>query len=98
MKASRYAASFLEALDAWEKSLSHISETVEMMMNVQRKWMYLEVQLEEESTAPHRAPRHVHVAHVVSVRACACTCTACTRMARTTCTTCAYACACTTRS
>ena len=42
MKASRFAVSFLEALDTWEKKLSHISETVEMMMNVQRKWMYLE--------------------------------------------------------
>ena len=42
MKASRFAAAFLGALDKWEKSLSHISETVEMVMNVQRKWMYLE--------------------------------------------------------
>ena len=42
MKASRYAASFLSQLDTWEKSLSHISETVEMIMGVQRKWMYLE--------------------------------------------------------
>ena len=42
MKASRFAASFLTQLDTWEKSLSHISECVEMMMNVQRKWMYLE--------------------------------------------------------
>ena len=42
MKASRFAASFLGELDRWEKSLSHISETIEMMMGVQRKWMYLE--------------------------------------------------------
>ena len=42
MKASRFAAAFLEELDKWEKALSHISETVEMMMGVQRKWMYLE--------------------------------------------------------
>ena len=42
MKASRFAAAFLEPLDKWEKKLSHISETVEVMMNVQRKWMYLE--------------------------------------------------------
>ncbi|KAL3892516.1 MAG: hypothetical protein SGPRY_015059, partial [Prymnesium sp.] len=45
MKASRYATSFLGELDKgtrlgcrWEKSLSNISETVEMMMGVQRKW------------------------------------------------------------
>eukprot|EP00966_Prymnesium_polylepis_P320783 7377156-Prymnesium_polylepis.1 len=42
MKASRFAASFLGELDKWEKALSHISETIEMMMGVQRKWMYLE--------------------------------------------------------
>ncbi len=38
MKASRFAIAFLEALDKWEKALSHVSETIEMMMNVQRKW------------------------------------------------------------
>ena len=42
MKASRYAAAFLVSLDRWEKALSLISETVEMLMGVQRKWMYLE--------------------------------------------------------
>ena len=42
MKASRFAAAFLGALDKWEKALSLISETVEMIMGVQRKWMYLE--------------------------------------------------------
>ena len=30
------------SLDRWEKALSLISETVEMLMGVQRKWMYLE--------------------------------------------------------
>ena len=42
MKASRHATAFLTQLDQWEKALSHISETVEMQMGVQRKWMYLE--------------------------------------------------------
>ena len=42
MKASRFAAAFQATLEQWEKALSHISETVEMVMNVQRKWMYLE--------------------------------------------------------
>ena len=42
MKASRFAAAFQATLEQWEKALSHISETVEMIMGVQRKWMYLE--------------------------------------------------------
>ena len=41
-QASRFAAAFQQTLETWEKALSHISETVEMIMGVQRKWMYLE--------------------------------------------------------
>jgi len=36
MKASRFAIH--EKWEKWEKALSHVSETIEMMMNVQRKW------------------------------------------------------------
>ena len=42
MKASRFASAFQDSLERWEKALSHISEAVEMIMGVQRKWMYLE--------------------------------------------------------
>jgi dynein heavy chain len=42
MSASRYVGPFLEKVQKWEKSLSHISEVVEIWMVVQRKWMYLE--------------------------------------------------------
>jgi len=42
MKASRYAVAFLADLEKWERTLSHISETIEVLMGTQRKWMYLE--------------------------------------------------------
>ncbi|KAM6931388.1 dynein axonemal heavy chain 10 [Xenentodon cancila] len=42
MAGSRFVGPFLGAIQQWEKDLSLISETVEMWLLVQRKWMYLE--------------------------------------------------------
>ncbi|XP_076453104.1 dynein axonemal heavy chain 10-like [Babylonia areolata] len=42
MSASRYIGPFLNTVQNWEKSLSHISEVLDVWMVVQRKWMYLE--------------------------------------------------------
>jgi dynein heavy chain len=42
MKASRFYSSFRKQIDYWEHSLSHISEVIELMLTVQRQWMYLE--------------------------------------------------------
>lgn len=42
MKSSRFAAAFVTDLEKWERTLSHISETIEVLMGTQRKWMYLE--------------------------------------------------------
>uniref|UniRef100_A0A2C9JWZ0 AAA+ ATPase domain-containing protein n=1 Tax=Biomphalaria glabrata TaxID=6526 RepID=A0A2C9JWZ0_BIOGL len=42
MSASRFIGPFLTNVQNWEKSLSHISEVLEVWMIVQRKWMYLE--------------------------------------------------------
>ncbi|XP_065190514.1 dynein axonemal heavy chain 10-like [Sycon ciliatum] len=42
MSASQFVGPFLEQVQRWEKSLSLISEVVEVWMVVQRKWMYLE--------------------------------------------------------
>ncbi|XP_057295129.1 dynein axonemal heavy chain 10-like [Hydractinia symbiolongicarpus] len=42
MTASRFVGPFLENVNKWEKSLSHISEVVDVWLVVQRKWMYLE--------------------------------------------------------
>ncbi|GMI21327.1 hypothetical protein TeGR_g3290 [Tetraparma gracilis] len=42
MKASKYYNSFKDKIDHWEHSLSTISEIVDMILTVQRKWMYLE--------------------------------------------------------
>ena len=43
MKASRYMKAFEKEIDKWERTLSHILEVVEMILQVQRQWMYLEV-------------------------------------------------------
>ena len=42
MQASRYVGPFMEAVQAWEKRLSHVGEVIDVWMLVQRKWMYLE--------------------------------------------------------
>ena len=43
MKASRFVKAFEQEVDRWERTLSHILEVVEMLLTVQRQWMYLEV-------------------------------------------------------
>ena len=43
MKASRFVKAFEMEVDKWERTLSHILEVVEMLLTVQRQWMYLEV-------------------------------------------------------
>ena len=43
MKASRYVKPFEQDVDKWERTLSLIMEVVEMILTVQRQWMYLEV-------------------------------------------------------
>ncbi|XP_063051673.1 dynein axonemal heavy chain 10 [Engraulis encrasicolus] len=42
MAGSRFVGPFLATVQTWEKSLSMISEVIEVWMLVQRKWMYLE--------------------------------------------------------
>ena len=43
MKASRFVKAFEKEVDHWERCLSLILEVVEMVLTVQRQWMYLEV-------------------------------------------------------
>ncbi|XP_019718448.1 dynein heavy chain 10, axonemal-like [Hippocampus comes] len=42
MAGSRFVGPFLNTIQQWEKDLSLISETIEVWLLVQRKWMYLE--------------------------------------------------------
>ncbi|XP_041842513.1 dynein heavy chain 2, axonemal [Melanotaenia boesemani] len=42
MKASRFVKAFEEEVDLWEKRLSHLLEVIEMILTVQRNWIYLE--------------------------------------------------------
>lgn len=43
MKASRFVKAFEKEVDHWERSLSLVLEVIEMILTVQRQWMYLEV-------------------------------------------------------
>ena len=43
MKASRFVKAFEHEVDKWERALSLIMEIIEMLLTVQRQWMYLEV-------------------------------------------------------
>jgi len=45
MKASRFVKSFEQEVDKWERALSLIGEVLEMLLIVQRQWMYLEVRV-----------------------------------------------------
>ncbi|XP_059138610.1 dynein axonemal heavy chain 10-like [Physella acuta] len=42
MSASRFIGPFLPLVQSWEKSLSRISEVLDVWLQVQRKWIYLE--------------------------------------------------------
>jgi dynein heavy chain len=42
MKASRFYSTFKQNVDYWENTLATMSEVVEMILIVQRQWMYLE--------------------------------------------------------
>nr|KAG5688710.1 hypothetical protein BaRGS_029536 [Batillaria attramentaria] len=42
MKASRFVKAFEQEVDQWERTLSLILEVTEMLLTVQRQWMYLE--------------------------------------------------------
>ncbi|XP_053341025.1 dynein axonemal heavy chain 2 [Clarias gariepinus] len=42
MKASRFVRAFEKEVDRWERCLSLILEVIEMILTVQRQWMYLE--------------------------------------------------------
>lgn len=43
MKASRFIKAFETDVDRWEKILSNILEVIEILLLVQKEWMYLEV-------------------------------------------------------
>jgi len=48
MKASRFAKAFEKEVDHWERCLSLVLEIIEMILTVQRQWMYLEVRTHTE--------------------------------------------------
>ncbi|XP_047186413.1 dynein axonemal heavy chain 2 isoform X2 [Scophthalmus maximus] len=42
MKSSRFVKAFEPVVDRWERQLSQVLEVIEMILNVQRHWIYLE--------------------------------------------------------
>ncbi|XP_060528447.1 dynein axonemal heavy chain 2 isoform X3 [Cylas formicarius] len=42
MKGTRFVEPFKEMVDYWEKTLSYVLETLEVALQVQRQWLYLE--------------------------------------------------------
>ncbi|KAF7269690.1 hypothetical protein GWI33_017275 [Rhynchophorus ferrugineus] len=42
MKSTRFVEPFTKVVDYWEKTLSYIIETLELALQVQRNWLYLE--------------------------------------------------------
>ena len=61
MKASRFVKAFEQEVDKWERTLSHILEVVEMLLTVQRQWMYLEVKLNLSHMSLHwQFEGHIH--------------------------------------
>lgn len=49
IKASRFVRAFEKEMDRWERSLSLILEVIEMILTVQRQWMYLEVDTQKQT-------------------------------------------------
>lgn len=43
MKASHFVRAFEKEVDCWERRLSLVMEVIEMILMVQRQWIYLEV-------------------------------------------------------
>lgn len=43
MKASHFVRAFEKEVDLWERRLSLVMEVIEMILTVQRQWIYLEV-------------------------------------------------------
>lgn len=43
MKASHFVKTFEREVDSWERRLSTVLDIIEMILNVQRQWLYLEV-------------------------------------------------------
>jgi dynein heavy chain, axonemal len=42
MKSTKFVEPFEDVVNYWEKKLSYVYETIELMMLVQRKWLYFE--------------------------------------------------------
>jgi len=46
MKSTKFVEPFAKVVDFWERTLSYIMETLDVALQVQRQWLYLEVTTE----------------------------------------------------
>lgn len=52
MKASHFVRAFEKEVDCWERRLSLVMEVIEMILTVQRQWIYLEVRVDQPARSP----------------------------------------------
>jgi len=72
MKASKYFLVFEQEILGWEKSLSLVSETVELVLQVQRSWMYLENVFVGSEDIIKQLPQESKLFQDVHTRFCGC--------------------------
>lgn len=68
MKASRFVKPFEKDVDRWERCLSLILEVIELLLTVQRQWMYLEVRSRSEQWRGVEPLPQSHVATLATGR------------------------------
>lgn len=59
MKASHFVRAFEKEVDCWERRLSLVMEVIEMVLTVQRQWIYLEVR-STSTRVDHPSGDHLH--------------------------------------
>lgn len=61
MKASHFVRAFEQEVDRWERQLSVVLEVTEMVLTVQRQWIYLEVMQSWEKCETGDSAIHRHL-------------------------------------
>lgn len=56
MKASHFVRAFEKEVDRWERRLSLVMEVIEVILTVQRQWIYLEVRSDHPSGSLAQPP------------------------------------------
>ncbi|KAI8799348.1 dynein heavy chain and region D6 of dynein motor-domain-containing protein, partial [Cladochytrium replicatum] len=68
MKTSKYFVAFELEIDHWERSLSHIIEVIEVLLQVQRQWIYLENIFVGTEDIRKQLPKESHIFDEVNAK------------------------------